>query len=199
MAKGGANPQHIPSMKQLELEAKVLEARASGLSFTQVAIKTGINDRGSAHRIYKRAMARVHKPAVDELRQLEGDRLDRLQAAAWTKAMNGNLRAIGSVLAVQRRRASLFGLDASHALAERSLEIEADRIQLIALSVGKVFDALELTEEQRARGIQVLFTELRAAEAAHHTTDPPPTDDDEDGPLGEIVAGSVDADTPIDA
>jgi hypothetical protein len=50
--------------------------------------------------------------AAAELRQLEGARLDTLQAQWWPHAIRGDYPAAKFVLRIMERRAKLFGLDA---------------------------------------------------------------------------------------
>jgi hypothetical protein len=47
---------------------------------------------------------------VDELRQLEGDRLDALQASLWPAVGKGDFSAAMAVLKVMEQRAKLFNL-----------------------------------------------------------------------------------------
>lgn len=56
---------------------------------------------------------------VDELRQLEGDRLDALQVALWPAAGRGDLGAAMAVLKVMEQRAKLFNLYRHESAEER--------------------------------------------------------------------------------
>lgn len=47
-------------------------------------------------------------------------------------------------------------------IAERFVQLEADRVRLMAAAVGRVFDELALGPEQRQTGMRVLLAELRA-------------------------------------
>lgn len=49
--------------------------------------------------------------AVDELRVLELDRLDRLQRSCWDSAIAGDIPAVDRVLKVIAARVRLLGLD----------------------------------------------------------------------------------------
>lgn len=48
-------------------------------------------------------------------------------------------------------------------IAERYVQLEADRVRLVAAAVGRVFEVLELGAEQRRLGLEVLLAELRAS------------------------------------
>lgn len=102
-----------PKPEIIERERQVIELRRAGCTWDDIARQIGYANRKSAHEAFNRAMRRtLHDAGVDELRALEGERLDRLQRAVWTKAMNGDLPAVHTVLRVMERRAKLFGLDA---------------------------------------------------------------------------------------
>jgi uncharacterized protein YicC (UPF0701 family) len=76
---------------------------------------------------------------------MELDRLDRLQRAAWATAMQGNPKAILSILKIMERRAKLIGLDAPQRLQQEvtvyeggtDIDREVQRLaQLLAESGG---------------------------------------------------------------
>lgn len=54
---------------------------------------------------------------IEEIRQLEGIRLDSLQVVAFRQAMNGDFYAMDRVIKIMERRAKLFGVDAPTQLA----------------------------------------------------------------------------------
>lgn len=185
-ARRAFNPTHVPTPEQLDRESQVLQLRQSGATFDAIAQQVGIADRGMAHKIYKRALARVHAPEVTELRKLEGERLDELQLAIYSKALRGDIKAVQEVRRLMERRARLYGLDHADGIAERTLQLEQDKVRLIALALFRVFDELGLDEEQRAVGTRILMAELRAAE---QDDDQDPTPDDGES---EVVDGQVD-------
>ncbi|MGB3676531.1 MAG: hypothetical protein WA988_19035 [Candidatus Nanopelagicales bacterium] len=63
-----------------------------------------------------RLLRKVEHEGVAEMRQVEGQRLDRLQRAVWVNAVSGDLDAIKTTLGIMDRRAKLFGLNAPVAL-----------------------------------------------------------------------------------
>lgn len=156
-----------PSAETLARESHVLELRRAGVSFPRIAEELGLYDRSQAHKIYRRALERVHAEPAAEIRDLEADRLDRLQVKVWTKALTGDLHAVDRVLSIMTRRAKLLGLDHEHGIAERALQLEAERIRLVALAFGRALDELDLDPVQRARATEVLLAELRAGETAY--------------------------------
>lgn len=78
--------------------------------------------------------------------------LDSVTGTAWMRV----LRELRQLLVDMQRLG----------IAERAVELEADRVRLIALALGRVFDALGLDVEQRGVGTRVLLEELRAAAVA---------------------------------
>ena len=58
----------------------------------------------------KNALEDRQVETIDELRQLEVDRLDALQVAIWDDAMKGDLAAVKAVLRLVHLRAKILGL-----------------------------------------------------------------------------------------
>lgn len=93
-------------------QAKAVALRLSGLSYEQVATEVGYYDRGAARLAVMTALKNVQAQNVEELRELEGARLDRLQAAVWRQAMQGDVQSVRAVIRISERRSKLLGLDA---------------------------------------------------------------------------------------
>ncbi len=93
-------------------EAQVLRLRCEGRSFAEIADRVDVSSPSAAHRIYRRASDAMVRQAGDELRELEGARLDALQATWWARATGGDHRAAQVVLRIMERRAKLYRLDA---------------------------------------------------------------------------------------
>jgi hypothetical protein len=70
----------------------------------------GFSHRGSAHRAVYKALGEREVEAVNDLRKLELDRLDALQAALWGRALDGEVAATALVLKVIDQRVRLLGL-----------------------------------------------------------------------------------------
>lgn len=121
-----------------EKERRVLELRRAGLTFDVIAQEVGYSNASGAHHAYTRAMKRTLVDAgSDESRDLELDRLDRLQRFAWPQASQGNLRAIETILRIMGRRAKILGLDApikaEVTTYEGGTEIDREVQRLVAL------------------------------------------------------------------
>lgn len=161
--KAGAHT--TPSVETIARENMALELRRAGASYAAIAEQLG-TDRSYAAKIVKRAIGRVHfEPATDVIK-LEAERLDRLQLTFWQRALGGDGRAFDKVLRVMERRARLLGLDHADGVAERSLQLEADKVRLMALAFGRAIDSLDppLTPAQREQMTAVFIGELRAAD-----------------------------------
>lgn len=137
-----------------EREALALRLRAAGATYAQIGARLGGISESRACHIVRRALARVvHEPA-EELRELEGARLDLMQREAMRvlrrrhvvvshgRIVRGDdgrplvddgptLAAIGQLLRIQERRARLFGLDAPTKHEVLTLDaIEAEIVKL---------------------------------------------------------------------
>lgn len=99
--------------EQFDKENKVLELRRSGETWERIAVAVGYANASGAQKAYARVVSRVQRESVDEIRDLELDRLDRIQRAFWTPAIvDRDKRAAEVVLKVMDRRAKLLGLEA---------------------------------------------------------------------------------------
>ncbi len=93
-------------------ETRVLRLRAEGHTFAAIAERERVSSPSAAHRIYRRAADAMVRQAGEELRELEGARLDELQATWWGRSTEGDHRAAQVILRIMERRAKLYGLDA---------------------------------------------------------------------------------------
>lgn len=109
------------------------------------------------------ALTRTLQQPAAELRELELDRLDRLQVRVWGKAIEGNVGAIDRVPRIMERRARLLGLDHADGIAERVVQLERDKVRVVAVAFGKALDTLDLTDEQREVAARTLIAELKVA------------------------------------
>lgn len=97
-----------------ERRTKAIKLRLAGLDWQEIADRLEYSSRGSACADVSRALEQHRKEeatAVEELRQTEALRLDRLMAGLWPKAAAGNVRAAEAALKVIDRRCKLWGLD----------------------------------------------------------------------------------------
>jgi hypothetical protein len=137
MARKSAVAGEIPEDVDLTLqERRVMDLRLTGKNFTDIAKEVGYAGPGSAYKALKRAMAKTLQEPADDLRRIEGERLDRLFEVAFAKATGEgerSLLAIDRCLTIQARRAALLGLDApirieEHVISEDAVDAEMRRL-----------------------------------------------------------------------
>jgi hypothetical protein len=91
---------------------RAVELALEGRSYEEIAHAVRFAHQGSAHRAVRKALSAREVEAVDDLRQEQLDRLDRLQEAVWDKALAGDLDAVALILKVIDQRSRLLGLAA---------------------------------------------------------------------------------------
>jgi len=91
--------------------AEVLSLLMAGLSYDQIAERQGVSN-ADVRGIIERALASETNTGVATMRAVENARLDRAQAAIWTKVLEGDQKAIQTFLRISQRRSRLNGLDA---------------------------------------------------------------------------------------
>jgi hypothetical protein len=89
---------------------RAVELLSEGKSYDEIAREVGFTHRGSAHRAVSKALAERTVEAVDELRQIELDRLDRLQVSLWDRALDGDIQAVITILKITDQRIRIMGL-----------------------------------------------------------------------------------------
>lgn len=104
--------------RRADLAMRAYRLRMSGKSWWDIADDLGVTVAAASSMVSDRI--RQAAELVDEgsrraMLAMELDRLDSLQAAVWTDAMNGDAKAVDAALKVIDRRARLMGLDAQDA------------------------------------------------------------------------------------
>lgn len=117
-----------------ERQTRAVAMRAAGHTYADIADALGYSSADTARKSVAGLLDRVESDAADELRTLEGRRLDMLQAAVWPSALEGHLPAVDRVIRISERRARLFGLDR----ARDAYHADAETLVL----AGQVADAL---------------------------------------------------------
>jgi|GEM_PF-3856280 len=92
-------------------QAKALELRISGASYRTIAQTLGYGGPSGAHKSVVAGIKKMLQEPSETCKRLELTRLDKLLAAFWQKAMNGDELAADRVLKVMERRARLLGID----------------------------------------------------------------------------------------
>jgi hypothetical protein len=131
-------------LEVIERERQVLELRRAGATFEEIARAVGYKNHSGASEAYKRAIRRAFaKAGVDEMRELELDRLDRLTRAVWPKALTGDLSAVDRVLKIMHQRAQYVGLYSPAKVQVEAvvydagtIEGEVERLRLVLEQTG---------------------------------------------------------------
>jgi len=105
---GKTGPKSVATRKRA---AAALELRIAGKRYQDIADELGYWGRGDAYKAITGLLNRVESDAADEIRKLEGVRLDKMLQGVWWGATHGDAVAIRSVISIMERRARLFGLD----------------------------------------------------------------------------------------
>lgn len=135
----------LPKPAERERALTALKLRTEGLTYAEIGRRLGYADDSGARHAVTKLLDRREAEAVDQLRQVEGDRLDALQAAHWDAAMAGITDAANIVLKVMDRRAKLFGLNAPVAVAVAGPDTAADVIAEAQARLLRVIDAEQVT------------------------------------------------------
>lgn len=104
-------------LQAAENQRQALTLRTEGRSFEYIAAKLGYKGPSGAYQAVMRGLKRTLQEPADELRQLETERLDVMQAALWPSVQSGDPQAVDKALKVMERRAKLLGLDAPTKIA----------------------------------------------------------------------------------
>jgi len=143
-----ADLTRVDKIKAAERRAFVLDQRKGGLTYRQInaqvhkkfpddQLPKGYDERGCWMDVTAE-LKRIHtenNEAAQEVRTLELDRLDTMQAALWGKVIAGNEGAVDRVLRIMQRRADLLGIDAAKAVTVAGPGGEALAPQVIQIYI----------------------------------------------------------------
>lgn len=121
-------PRQSPKPEQLARDLAVLELRKTGANWRQIAEAVGYTHASAARKAYLRAYDRTLQAPADELRDMELDRLDRLQMAYWKDAVEGNIKAADYCLRVIQVRARILGIEAPQKIRAEVVTYDAGAI-----------------------------------------------------------------------
>ena len=105
------NPKTSPDrIKAKERQAQAVELRKAGVSYQAIATALDYRSRQAAYDAVDRALKQLIELPSLELRQLDLERLDKMQRDLWPPGRDTG--AIHAILSIMERRAKLLGLDA---------------------------------------------------------------------------------------
>jgi hypothetical protein len=108
---GNAHPMRTPAVIQRYADA--VKLKVGGSTYSEIAVALGFASKASAQKAVQKGLAEsLINAGSDRLRTLELERLERLHASRWEKALDGDDAAYGLVLRTMRQRAELMGLNA---------------------------------------------------------------------------------------
>jgi hypothetical protein len=90
--------------------SRAVELLSEGKTYDQIATEVGYANRGTAHRVVRKALAERLAENIESIRWLEGDRLEDLLRAHWPKAMDGDIPSARVILKIINMRCRLYGL-----------------------------------------------------------------------------------------
>lgn len=116
-----------------EKQIRAVKLRGLGASYDQIAETLGYAHRASAWKAVKSGLDRAVVESVKEQRVLMNERLDLMVMRCMEAFLQGDLTQVKNVIAIEKRRADLWGLDAS-----RVLEITGAQGGAIETDIGQV-------------------------------------------------------------
>ena len=156
-ASGGYERQRPTSPRRLrarERELQALELKKAGFNYRQIGERLGVSHVavGKALRRALAAHSDQTKEAVEELRQLELERLDALNLAFWEKMIGGDVQAGKLILRTIDQRSRLLGLEAPRPL----VTIDQRQVSLQARPEDQPYQPLEPEKVELARALMAL-------------------------------------------
>lgn len=121
-------------------QARALELRLTGMEYEDIAAQLGYADRATAFKACRAVLARREYESADEMRAIEGAKLNKLETTLWALVDNGDLAAIDRLIKVMQRRANLYGLDLAgrvDIVAGGEVDLDGAVARLIAVARGQ--------------------------------------------------------------
>lgn len=115
--------------RQRARRIEALSLRLAGLTFEQIGERLGIS-KEAAHDLVSRTLERAENESAQKMRALEAARLDRAQAAIWSRVLEGDTKAVDTFLRISQRRARLFGLEAPTQIAV-AMNVRTEMVQAL--------------------------------------------------------------------
>lgn len=139
-----------------ERRKQLVQLKLAGLDWATIADRCGYSSGDYARLDYRRAReaskVELHT-SVEEARWLEVDRLDRLQAAVWPKALKGDTKAADTAHRLIVSRCKILGLEAPTQIQLNArMDLEST---IVAETIVAVIDALGLEPSARMLAFDV--------------------------------------------
>jgi AraC-like DNA-binding protein len=142
-------------IESAERQARAVQLRVAGASLQQIADTVGFANPSGAHAAIMRAL-REMLPEQEraDARRLEIAKLDRLEMAAWPRAMGAGEdadRAAGTILRCISMRAKILGLEAPAALDVRVREGDLVHVEILEVLNEHALEALRPFQDEMVR------------------------------------------------
>ena len=121
------------NVEVIQKQQKALRLRNLGASYDQIAEQLDYFDRSGARKAVKACLDRAEFEPVIEQRFIQSERLDMMVMRCLQAVLNGDLDQVRNVLAIEKRRAELWGLDAS-----KTIEVTGQDGGAIQTDLGQV-------------------------------------------------------------
>ncbi len=111
MIAAGEGSEEGNSAKQIEQARRIqaLTYRLAGYSLEQIASQMGTTPNNIT-RWLDDVLEKTASRNADRMRELENLRMDRLQAAYWTKALEGDEKSANMIMKISQHRSRINGL-----------------------------------------------------------------------------------------
>lgn len=119
-------------MAAAQKQDEAVRLRLAGASFDQIAEQLGYKTRSAAYKAVLAAVSRWGREPVEQLRQVEGARLDELRLRLMAEIRKGKLEHVDRYLRLSDRYAQLMGLDMPKRLeiiTEDAVDAEIRRLE----------------------------------------------------------------------
>lgn len=110
--RAGQQPGNAQTdLNAVQREAQAFKLRAQGYAFDEIAEQCGYVNASGAYKAYKRALARIPRQAVEEVRATILAAQDIALKAMAARIAKGDTFAVREMTMIHDRRAKLFGAD----------------------------------------------------------------------------------------
>lgn len=121
---------HVKKINAADKRKRCVDLRKAGFSYQQIGDQVGLSHT-QAFRHVKQAINELNAKileSAEEVLVLELERLDRMQIGLWPQAVQGDTRAVQSVLKIMERRARYLGLDLVRGSGEQDGALAAEYV-----------------------------------------------------------------------
>jgi hypothetical protein len=147
-----------------ERRKQLAQMKLAGVDWATIADRCGYSSAQTAMNDWQTVRNRTRaelRSSVEEARWLEVNRLDRLQAAVWPKAMKGDTKAADTAHRLIVSRCKILGLEAPTQIQlSARMDLEST---LVAEAVVAAIDALGLAPSQRVVAFNAAQSRLALA------------------------------------